>query len=356
MSKSEGQKMKLFALKDILEKETDATHGITMKRIIELLDGRGIKAERKSIYDDLRAFRDSEILDVTEAQGQNREYSVASRIFEVSELKMLIDAILASKFLSEKTTRDLIGKLESFCSKYEKKDLHRNMVIANRVKTIGSSNTLFAHVDKIHRAISRNAKISFRYFYYDVGKQKKFMQKGAEYIVSPWVMIYADDNYYLLAYTGTEFKHFRVDKMDDVKVFIEDSNGVEIVTALREGKDEFDKVDMSAYTKYTFSMYGGEITPVTMVFQNRMVGTVMDRFGKDVVLMKEDKDHFRITVPVAVSDQFFGWIFGLGNYVTIVGPEDVKEKMKENLAKVAKRYENRHSPATKGMPIYADET
>ena len=338
MSKSEGQKMKLFALKEILEQETDATHGISMSRILELLKLRGIKAERKSIYDDLRAFRDSEVLDVTEAQGPNREYSVASRLFEVSELKMLIDAILASKFLSEKKTRELIAKLESFCSKFEKKDLHRNMVIANRVKNIGMSTTLFSHVDKIHKAISMNAKIRFRYFYFDVSKQKRFMQKGEEYLVSPWTMIYADDNYYLLAYTGKEFKHFRVDKMDSVEPCILVDKEVEIVTAFRDGAEEFSKVDMSAYSKYTFSMYGGDITPVTMVFQNRMVGTVMDRFGKDVVLMKEDKDHFRITVPVAVSQQFFGWVFGLGNYVRIVGPESVVQKMKKTLSDVAKRY------------------
>ena len=96
---------------------------------------------------------------------------------------------------------------------------------------------------------------------------------------------------------------------------------------------------MSAYTKYTFSMYGDDPTPVTMVFQNRMVGVVMDRFGRDVMLMKEDERHFRITVPVAVSDQFFGWVFGLGKAVRIVGPESVKERMKQALADISARYE-----------------
>ena len=166
------------------------------------------------------------------------------------------------------------------------------------------------------------------------------MRKGERYTVSPWSMIYTDDNYYLLAYIDGDFKHFRVDKMDNVQAFILEDGDVEVVTLEREGKAEFEKKDMSAYTKYTFSMYGDDPTPVTMVFQNRMVGVVMDKFGRDVLIMKEDDRHFRITVPVAVSDQFFGWVFGLGKMVRIVGPEDVKAKMKKALADIAARYED----------------
>ena len=166
------------------------------------------------------------------------------------------------------------------------------------------------------------------------------MWKGERHNVSPWSMIYTDDNYYLLAYTDGQFKHFRVDKMDNVQAFIVEDGDVEIVTLEREGREAFEKKDMSAYTKYTFSMYGDDPTPVTMVFQNRMVGVVMDRFGRDVVIMKEDERHFRITVPVAVSDQFFGWVFGLGKMVKIVGPESVKEKMKTALADISARYED----------------
>lgn len=338
--KSEGQKMKLFVLKEILEKETDMDHGITMARILELLSMRGIKAERKSIYDDLRALRESEILEVSEAQGKNREYSVLSREFELSELKMMIDAIQSSKFLSHGKTKELIDKLEGFCSRHEAKYLRREYVLANRVKSINSSNGLFRNIDTIHRAISLNAQISFQYFTFDLKKQKRYMRKGERYTVSPWTMIYTDDNYYLLAYTEGKFKHFRVDKMDKVQAFIvEDRNlGINLVTLEREGREEFDKKDMSAYTQYTFGMFGGEIEPVTMVFQNSKVGLVMDRFGRDVLLMKEDDRHFRITVPVAVSDQFFGWVFGLGKAVRIVGPESVKEKMKQNLEDIIQRY------------------
>lgn len=325
--KSEGQKMKLFVLKEILEKETDMDHGITMARILELLSMRGIKAERKSIYDDLRALRDSDILDVTEAQGKNREYSVASRTFELSELKMMTDAIQSSKFLSEAKTRELIKKIETLCSKHEAQSIQSHVVIANRVKSI--SKGLFFNVDTVHAAISANKQISFKYFDYDLKKQRKYFKKGERYVASPWSMIYVDDNYYLLAYQDGKFKHFRVDKMEDVQISILD----------RDAADEFAKIDMSAYTKYTFSMYGGEIMPVTMIFQNRMMGAVMDRFGRDIFVTKEDDRHFKVTVNVAVSNQFFGWVFGLGKMVRIVGPESVKEKMKKALEGILERYE-----------------
>ena len=339
--KREGQKMRLFALKELLERETDDKHSITMDRILQLLQTKyDMQAERKSIYDDMRAFRESELLDVTPPQGRERGYSVASRTFEVSELKMMIDAIQSSKFLSEAKTRELINKMETLCSKHEAKNLHRDVVISNRVKSISSSSVLFRNIDIIHRAISLNAQISFQYFTFDLKKQKQYMLKGERYTASPWSMIYTDDNYYLLAYTKGKFKHFRVDKMDNVQAFIVEEGEAEVVTLEREGKEAFDKKDMSAYTKYTFSMYGDEPTPVTMVFQNRMVGVVMDRFGRDVLIMKEDDRHFRITVPVAVSDQFFGWVFGLGKMVRIVGPEDVKAKMKKALADIAARYED----------------
>lgn len=326
--KREGQKIRLLALKAILERETDDRHGIGMERILELLrEEYGIESERKSIYDDMRVLRESDFLDVTPPQGKDREYSVASRTFELPEIKMMIDSIQSSKFLSERKSRELIRKIETMCSRYEANMLQREVVLANRVK---STNTkIYFNIDAIHAAIANNYRISFRYFDYDLDKERKYFKKGDKYIASPWKLIYADENYYLLAFEGGKFKHFRVDKMEDVVEAFGD----------REGGDEAAKFDMSNYNKYTFNMYGGEVEPVTMVFQNRMVGAVMDRFGHDVLIMKEDDRHFRITVPVAISMQFFGWGFGLGKMVRIVEPEDVKAKMKKALQDIIERYE-----------------
>ena len=339
MSKSEGQKMKLFALKDILEQETDANHGIPMKRILQLLEDRGIKAERKSIYDDLRAFRDSEILDVTEAQGQNREYSVVSRDFDSDEVKLLVDAVQASKFLSDAKTKTLVKKLKKLCSRHEAAALQRQVIVTNRVKSM--NNKMQYNVDPIHEAIAKNSQITFLYFDYVIGrnfaKERHYMNKKERYTASPWAMIYTDDNYYLLAYHDGKMKHFRVDRMEDVELRTVEQNGLKVVVP-REGKEEYDKKDMSTYTNYTFSMYGGEVKNVEMVFLNRMLNTVIDRFGKDVLAYPVDKNHFKITVPVAISQQFFGWVFGLGKYVRIVGPDDVVEKMKKALSDISERY------------------
>ena len=331
MAKSDGQKMRLFALKEILEQETDEKHGITMARILELLKMRGHTVERKSVYDDLRAFRDAEVLDIVGPQGKDREYAVIGRDFDPDEVKLLVNAVQASKFLSDAKTKTLVKKLKKLCSRHEAATLQRQVIVTNRVKSMNTR--MQYNVDPLYQAMELGFMVSFKYFDYELNKnfekQRRYMRKGEPYVVSPWSMVYNDDNYYLLAYVDGKFKHFRVDKMDDVRV----------TTIKREGIDEFAAIDKEHYTNYTFNMYGGEVQKVTIVFQNRMLSTVLDRFGHSVMASPVDKSHFRITVPVAVSDQFYGWVFGLGNYVTIVGPESVKEGMKKALAKVTKRYE-----------------
>lgn len=338
--KADGQKMKLFVLKEILEQETDAKHGITMARILELLSIKGQPAERKSVYHDINAFRDAGVLDITKAQGQNREYAVVSRDFDPDEVKLLVDAVQASKFLSDAKTKTLVKKLKKLCSRHEATALQRQVIVTNRVK---SMNTRIQYcIDPIHEAIAKNSQLTFLYFDYVLGrnfaKERHYMNKKQPYIVSPWAMIYTDDNYYLLAYHDGKLKHFRVERMDDVKLHTVEQNGLNVIVP-REGKEEYDKKDMSTYTNYTFSMYGGEVRKVEMVFLNRMLNTVIDRFGKDVMAYPVDKSHFKITVPVAISQQFYGWVFGLGKMVRIVGPEDVKEGMKKALADITARYE-----------------
>lgn len=325
--RSAGQKLKLFYLKDLFEKETDEKHGVGMARILEHLKAHGIAAERKSIYDDIRALQEYGV-DIVGPQG--REYALASREFELAELKMMIDSIQASKFLSEAKTRELIRKLENHCSRYEAQTLQRSVITTNRVKNMNTS--IHRNVDAIHAAISGDSQIRFKYFDYDLNKQRKYRKGGAAYIVNPFALIYEDDNYYLLAFDAQDasprFKHYRVDKMELV----------ELLGAPREGKEAFEAIDLSSYTKYTFSMFGGEVQKVTMRFANHMLGAVMDRFGKDVMAVRDGDGHFIVTVPVAVSQQFFGWVFGLGSNVRILSPDSVREKMAAVLEEIRQSY------------------
>ena len=191
------------------------------------------------------------------------------------------------------------------------------------------NNSVLINADHIHAAIAANTTVIFKYFHYNIKMEREYSRKGELYEVSPWALLYDNNNYYLLAYTEGDFRTFRVDRMANVEQGIND----------REGKDAFEKMDMAAYSRSTFGMYNGKEEWVEMVFQNRMIDTVIDQFGKDIRLTKEDDQHFRVTVPVSVSPQFFAWVFGLGNYVTIKGPENVVKQMKDMLAKVGKRYE-----------------
>lgn len=330
MAKQAGQKLKLLYLIQIFEEYTDETHSLTMLEIrtkLQELMRLDSMPDRKSVYDDIDQLQDFGYDIIQEETKTQTYYKLASRDFELFELKMMVDAIASSKFLSEAKSRDLIRKLEKYCSKADKNSLNRQIVMANRVKTMNIS--IHYNVDELHRAIAANKQVKFRYFDYDLKKQRQYLKKGADYVVSPWQMLYSDDNYYLVAVEEGKIKHFRVDKMEDVTM--QDAD--------RMGQELFERVDMQDYHRYTFNMYGGNVELVTLQFLNRMMGAAIDRFGRDIVVSKADDYHFRITVPVAVSPQFFAWIFGLGNTVSIVEPEHVKEKMKDMLKKASERYE-----------------
>ena len=220
----------------------------------------------------------------------------------------------------------LIKKLGTLVSEHQRREVQRQVRVMGRAKTM--NNSALNAVDHIHAAIVANTTIKFKYFHYNLKLEREYSGKGKVFEVSPWALLYDNDNYYLLAFIEGEFRTYRVDRMASV------SQGAKE----REGKEEFDKMDMSSYTKSIFGMYNGKEELVEMTFQNRMIDTVIDKFGKDVRMLRVDSEHFRITVHVAVSPQFFAWVFGLGNYVTITGPESVVKQMKDMLGKVQKRY------------------
>ena len=328
MPKGTNQKLKLIYLIKIMMEKTDEEHGITMPEILEALEAYGVSAERKSIYSDFETLRTLDIDVVQEKNGKTYTYHVASRQFEIAELKLLVDAIQSSKFITEKKSHELIKKLESFASNYEAKQLQRQVFVSGRIKTMNES--IYYNIDEIHTAIASNKKIRFQYFQWNTKKEMELRKEGAFYEISPWALSWDNENYYMIGFDSeaNKIKHFRVDKMLK-STCMEES---------REGKEFFDKFDMAVYARKSFGMFGGEEQSVKIQFENSLVGVVLDRFGKDIIIVPVDETHFSIHANVAVSDQFFGWIFALGDGAKILAPENVVEKMKLEAKKTYERY------------------
>lgn len=327
MAKSANQKLKLLYLLRFLMHHSDENHPVSMQRIIEELARNGISAERKSIYDDVEALRLFGA-DIVQLKGKNGGYYVGERDFELPELKLLVDSVQSSKFITQDKTHKLIKKIESLASLYDGQLLQRQVFVTNRVKSMNES--IYYAVDVISDAITQNRKIRYQYFEYTVDKEKKLRHDGAFYEVSPFALIWDDENYYMLAWDSSAeiMKHYRVDKMQ--KVSLTDDE--------REGVAEFEKTDMSAYTKTVFGMFGGEEQKVKLRFTNHLVGAVLDRFGRDTIIIKDGDEHFTVTVNVVVSPQFFGWVFGFGKDVEILSPEEVRTEMKKQAEEICKNY------------------
>lgn len=330
MAKGSNQKLKLSILCKIMQEETDDEHSLTLQQIIKKLEDYDITAERKSLYDDFKCMDETLGIEVIKEQiGRETFYHVGSRQFQLAEVKLLIDAIQSSKFISQNKSKELIKKMKGFVSKHEADKLMRQVYVNDRVKSMNEST--YYSVDTIHTAIAENKQISFQYCSWDINKQLVPRKEGAFYQVSPWALAWADENYYLVAYDSEagKVKHYRVDKM--LKINLTDVK--------REGKELFNNFDMGTYALENFSMFGGEIRRVHIEFPNDKVGIFIDRFGKDLAIRKVDEDHSMIAVDVAISSQFFGWIFGLGSEVKVTGPEAVVKQMQDEAKAFLKNYE-----------------
>mgnify|MGYP000924972106 CR=1 FL=1 len=328
MAKSENQKLKLLYIRKFLLEQTDKDHRVTTAQIIDELTKHEIKAERKSIYDDIECLR-SFGMDIKRVQ-KDRTYSyyVANRPFELPELKLLVDSIQSSKFITEKKTNTLIKKLEKLVSKYDAQRLQRQVYVSGRIKTMNES--IYYTVDAIHNAISENKKIKFQYFQWNVKKEMELRHGGAWYHISPWGLSWDDENYYMIGYDAEAqmIKHYRVDKMLHIRMSGES----------RDGKEHFKKLDMADYAKKSFGMFRGKETSVKMLVNNSLAGVIIDRFGKDVMMIPEDEEHFRVNVDVHVSKQFLGWVFSLGEAVKIIGPDEVVEQMRGEARRLMEQY------------------
>ena len=328
MPKGTNQKFKLYRLAQIMLEKTDEEHYITMPEIMESLAEYNITADRKSIYTDLRDLSVLGIEVEGEPIGNRYHYHVVSRTFELPELKLLVDAIQSSKFITEKKSNTLIKKLEKMVSEYEAQKLQRQVYVSGRIKTMNES--IYYTVDAIHNAISENKKIKFQYYQWNVKKEMELRHNGAWYHISPWGLSWDDENYYLVGYDSDaeQIKHYRVDKMLHIKLSNES----------RDGKEHFKKLDMADYAKKSFGMFGGKEQTVKLLVKNSLAGVIIDRFGKNVMLIPTDDEHFTVNVDVHVSRQFLGWVFSLGEDIKIVGPDDVVEQMRSEIKRLIEHY------------------
>ncbi len=327
--KGDNQKLKMLYLVKIFSEESDDNHYLTMPEIISKLASYGVNADRKTIYQDIAELKRFGLDILTSQDGRNYYYYLGGRDFELAELKLLVDSVQSSKFISEHKSRELIKKIESLASKHDASQLHRQVLISGRVKTMNES--IYYNVDKLHQAINNDRQIRFRYYDWNLNKEMEPRYEGMWYQLSPWALMWDDEMYYLVVYDAkhNRITHYRVDKMKEIKI-LDDP---------RQGTEAFKEFDLAKYTKSLFGMYVGEETKVTIEAANYMIGVMIDRFGKDIIIVPVDDDHFQTVVTVSVSSHFLGWIVSLGKDVKIVGPDSVVDQMKDTIKQLSAKYD-----------------
>ena len=323
MAGQRDQKRKLLVLWQMLEKKGDEEHPISTQALLEGLEREGITAERKSIYADMEVLREFG-LDVQLRRGRDGGWFIGQRDFELAELKLLVDAVQSSRFISKKKSEGLIRKLSALASESQAKQLRRQVYVDRRAKTDNES--VYYAIDRLHAAIGDNRAVDFRYFDYDVGKRRVFRRDGERYQVSPYGLIWDDENYYLVGWDHREeeLRHYRVDRMDSLTA-----------TELpRRGDDSCRRFDLAEYGQRFFHMYSGKEARVRLRCDNSLVNVMLDRFGKDAMLIPDGEGYFALTVDAVVSPQFYGWLFGLGAGVELTAPQWAVEEYQSRLREI----------------------
>lgn len=326
MAKSRNQKLKIPYLIQILRTKTDEEHGLSAEELIRELARYDVAAERKSIYDDIALLQDSLGLNIEHDKG--RGYRLCEQEFDLAELKMLVDAVQSSRFISAAKSDDLIRKLKALTSEHHGRELQRQVTVKNRIKSMNNA-TLYS-IDTIHNAMINNKQITFQYWGWTGKKEQVARHKGKKYLVSPWMLLWDDEYYYLIAYTPEmgEIRHYRVDRMRNV---CEEEN-------LREGREIFEKIDIADYSSGVFGMFGGNEIHVTFRCAERLADVVIDRFGQDVIIIPLSEDEFRFHANISISPQFFGWVASFGDEIRIESPQNVIEQFKKHVKKSLAQY------------------
>ena len=324
MPKSDNQKLAILYVLDYLERESDEKHPVTADMLIAMLDRHNISCERKTIYSHIAALQDYGV-DIETRRGKSGGYYIASRIFELPELKLLIDAVQSSRYLTEKKSRELIGKLCKQCNRHDASLMHRGLVIDRRVKSMNE--TIYYNVDAIQDAISQGKQITFRYFDWGIDGKRHFRDR--DYQASPYGLCQDNENCYLLAHSHRHgVTHYRVDRMWEIRLSEEK----------RTPCPELTGSNLIQHANQLFQMYSGESQNVKLRFHRSLTNVVVDRFGTDLMMIPDGEDHFVFTVPVAVSPLFLSWVIGFGDKAQILYPQNVVEQCRELCRQVMAQY------------------
>ena len=313
MPKSDNQKLKIFYILDYLERNSREDHPVRANELTAWLDREhNISCDRKTVYSDIAALQDYGV-DIVSLPGKNGGYYIASRNFELPELKLLIDAVQSSRYLTEKKSRELIEKLCTQCNEHDASLMRRNVLVSGRVKSMNE--TIYYNVDAVQEAITRDKQISFRYFDWDLGGKRRYREK--EYLASPYGLCQDNENCYLLAYAERHgITSYRVDRMTDIHL----SSEKRIPCPELTGKA------LNEHAHRLFQMFAGDTVDVKLRFHRDLINVVIDRFGKETMLIPDGPDHFNFTVSVAVSPMFLSWVIGFGSKAKILYPESVAEQ------------------------------
>ena len=325
MPRASNQKLKLLRIYDYLLEYTDGEHSVTAADIIKELDRYGIAAERKSVYSDLEALTDMGV----DVQKTAAGWFIGERDFDLPELKLLVDAVQSSKFITRKKSGGLIKKLEKLTSRYQAVELQRQVFVANRVKSMNES--IYYTVDAINSAINADRQLSFRYFDRDAQKNKVYRYGGGTVTVSPWAFVLDGENYYMVAYDSAAdtVKHYRIDKMDSASTSAKS----------RMGGQLFEDFDAALYARRMFGMYAGEEYMVTLACKSRLAGVMLDRFGEGTIFVKTSPEWLEFNVKVAVSPNFYGWLACFGGDCMIKSPSSVVDGFRKYIGGIAAAYE-----------------
>ena len=325
MPKSDNQKLKILYILDYLQRNSYEENPVNASKLIAMLDKEhNISCDRKTIYSDVAALQDYGV-DIISIPGKNGGYYIASRNFELPELKLLIDAVLSSRYLTEKKSRELIEKLCTQCNERDANLMKRNILVSGRVKSMNE--TIYYNIDTIQEAIVNNKQITFRYFDWELGGKRSYREK--EYLASPYGLCQDNENCYLLAYsTRHGVTSYRVDRMTDIQL----SSDMRIPCPELTGKA------LNDHANRLFQMYAGDKVTVKLRFHRSLINVVVDRFGKDTMLIPDGDDHFTFTVSVAVSPMFLSWIIGFGDKAKVVYPESVANQCKDLCMQALSQY------------------